>query len=34
MLKDISSIVNTIAVSNDFSFVDTLGTFIGNRELY
>lgn len=34
MLSDISSIVNTIEVKDDFSFVDVLASFIGNRELY
>lgn len=31
MVDSISSIVNTIDVKDDFSFVDTLGSFIGNR---
>ena len=32
MLTDLSSINQTVDVNNDFSFVDRLGSFIGNRE--
>lgn len=34
MLSSISSIQETIRVKNDFSFVDTLGSFIGNHEFH
>ena len=31
MSNSILSVVNNVGVKDDFSFVDTLGSFIGNR---